>query len=34
MKLNPFSKRTSTGYYERIKAEHDQLEAKQSALQQ
>ncbi len=34
MKLNPFSKKSSTGYYERIKAEHDQLEAKQSALQQ
>ncbi|MDR1423361.1 MAG: hypothetical protein LBI92_01960 [Azoarcus sp.] len=33
MKLNPFSKKTATGYYDRIKAEHDQLEHDLSALQ-
>lgn len=32
MKLNPFSKKTAAGYYNRIKAQHDQLDRELNAL--
>lgn len=32
MKLNPFSKKSPTGYYDRIKVQHDQLDRELTAL--